>query len=69
MSISPEEYRHFAENCRRLATEVRTVEGRHTLIYMADRWERLASELESSVARSSGTVTSLQEWSHLRPRR
>jgi hypothetical protein len=42
----PKECRRRAENCRRLATEARSLWGRHALIYMADRWERLAIELE-----------------------
>jgi hypothetical protein len=63
------EYRKYAEECRRLATEICSAQGRYTLLHMADRWEELAVKFEGGVRQSTGNVTSLQEWSRLRSRR
>jgi hypothetical protein len=48
MPRNPKECRQHAEDCRQLAAESRTVRGRNTLLYIADRWEELAAELESA---------------------
>jgi hypothetical protein len=47
MPGNPKECRQHAENCRKLATESRTVSARNTFLNLADHWERLATELES----------------------
>jgi hypothetical protein len=64
----PKECRSYAENCRRIATEGLRVWDRHTLIYIADRWEQIALEIEGSSKKPTSNVTSLQEWSQLRRR-
>ena len=57
----PKEYRAHAESCRRIAAgDLIAVWDRHTLIYMAVRWEQLARELDP--AKPPGNVTSLHEW-------
>ena len=61
--------RCYAETCRRIATEnTLSVWDRHSLSYIADRWEQLASEL-GPVNEPTNNVTSLQEWSEMRSRR
>jgi hypothetical protein len=65
----PEECRAYAESCRRIATEGLSVWDRRTLIYIADRWDQFALELECSAKKPNSNVTSLQEWSNLRSRR
>ena len=40
-----------------------------TLLHIADCWEQLAAEIEPVAQQPTGTVVSLQEWSHLRSRR
>src|SRR5262245_10122434 len=65
----PKECRCHAENCRRIASAGLSVWDRHTLMYMADRWEQLAAELEPAVRQPTGNVTSLREWADLRSRR
>jgi hypothetical protein len=44
----PKECRRYAKDCRWLASEAVSVWGRHSLMYMADRWDQLALELESA---------------------
>jgi hypothetical protein len=66
----PAECQCYAETCRRIATdEVLSVWDRHSLSYIADRWEQFARELEGPVKPPTNNVTSLQEWSERRSRR
>ena len=65
----PEDCRAYAESCRRIATERLSVWDRHTLIYIADRWDQFALEIEGGAKKPNSNVTSLQEWSNLRSRR
>jgi hypothetical protein len=44
--MDPKECRQHAENCRRLATEARTVAGRDKFDNLAVTWEQLAVQLE-----------------------
>jgi hypothetical protein len=64
----PEDFRVYAETCRRIA-EGLSAWDRQALIYVADRWEQLARELEGNVVKPTSNVTYLLEWSHLRSRR
>jgi len=46
-----EQYRKFAEECRRLALLVASAEHKSTLNQMADVWSRLAGEVEQRASR------------------
>jgi hypothetical protein len=47
MPGDPKECRQHAENCRRLATEARSVAARNKFDNLAVTWEQLAVELEA----------------------
>jgi hypothetical protein len=48
MPGDPKECKQHAENCRRIAAEARTVSDRSHFLALADTWDRLAVELETS---------------------
>ena len=50
MPGDPNECRKHAANCRRLAKEAKTPDAKEHFTGLAEQWDRLAAELESTEA-------------------